>query len=75
MVSKKLNDNLGHEAGDILLKDVSERLSEVTPAGGMVARMGGDEFVMVLPVAAHPEKERIESGGKASSPPSTSHSK
>ena len=54
---KKVNDNLGHEAGDILLKDVSERLSEVTPAGGMVARMGGDEFVMVLPAAAKPEND------------------
>ncbi|TYS58739.1 diguanylate cyclase [Sutcliffiella horikoshii] len=59
---KKVNDNLGHEVGDILLKDVSERLSEVTPAGGMVARMGGDEFVMVLPVAAHPEKEGLKVG-------------
>jgi len=59
---KKINDQLGHEAGDILLKAVSDRLNEAVPAGGMVARMGGDEFVMVLPVTANPEKEGMKIG-------------
>ncbi|UAL48201.1 diguanylate cyclase [Sutcliffiella horikoshii] len=59
---KKINDQLGHEAGDILLKAVSDRLNEAVPAGGMVARMGGDEFVMVLPVVANPEKEGMKIG-------------
>ena len=47
---KEINDNLGHAAGDELLKQVANRFSRVTPAGGQLARLGGDEFGLLAKV-------------------------
>ena len=44
---KNVNDQFGHDAGDKLLKIVGERLQTVVREGDMVARYGGDEFVVV----------------------------
>jgi len=44
---KSVNDTLGHQVGDELLKSVSLSLSECVGAGGFVARLGGDEFAIV----------------------------
>lgn len=46
---KDINDSLGHEAGDAILKDVAARLRERLRAQDAVARWGGEEFLMLLP--------------------------
>ena len=45
---KALNETLGHDKGDLLLKQVGERLSDCVREGDTVARIGGDEFVIIL---------------------------
>ena len=46
---KNVNDTLGHDVGDTLLKAVSERLKRLLRKGDTIARLGGDEFILLLP--------------------------
>jgi diguanylate cyclase (GGDEF)-like protein/PAS domain S-box-containing protein len=61
---KLINDTLGHETGDRMLKVVAERLRQAVPDADTIGRMGGDEFVVVLreargALAAERAAERI----------------
>lgn len=46
---KMINDTLGHRIGDLVLIAIAKRLREATPAGAVVGRHSGDEFIIVLP--------------------------
>jgi len=46
---KDINDTMGHYAGDLLLQETSKRLTSVLRTTGTVARIGGDEFAIIIP--------------------------
>lgn len=64
---KQVNDNLGHEIGDLLLQQVAQRLSACLREGDSVARVGGDDFVVLLEALSPQEREAVtQSEGIAS---------
>ncbi|MCO4787204.1 MAG: bifunctional diguanylate cyclase/phosphodiesterase, partial [Marinomonas atlantica] len=47
---KEVNDTFGHDTGDLLLVDVAQRMRDTLGGEGIVARFGGDEFVLLVPI-------------------------
>ncbi|AWD22839.1 diguanylate cyclase [Fuscovulum blasticum] len=56
---KSVNDRFGHAAGDAVLVEVARRLSENLRLTDMLARIGGEEFLVALPQTTLPEAERV----------------
>ena len=52
---KLVNDTLGHETGDYVLRDIAKKLNNVVREGDTVSREGGDEFLIILPDLDKPE--------------------
>ncbi|MDC8445833.1 MAG: EAL domain-containing protein [Nitrosomonas sp.] len=56
---KGFNDSLGHEAGDLLLKNISERLLNICCESDYIARLGGDEFCIFLTEGEENDAARV----------------
>jgi diguanylate cyclase (GGDEF)-like protein len=56
---KQINDKFGHAAGDELIKRFSERLSKSTRGSDLAVRLGGDEFLVILPECRVEDVQRV----------------
>ncbi|RML80515.1 GGDEF domain/EAL domain protein, partial [Pseudomonas syringae pv. maculicola] len=56
---KRINDSLGHDAGDELLKVIAERIRSATRVQDVVARFGGDEFCILLSIPDYEEARHL----------------
>ncbi len=55
---REVNDTLGHDAGDELLRQAAERLAAITRKGEILARLGGDEFALFVPAPSGVDERR-----------------
>ena len=70
---KLVNDRDGHEAGDRLLVELADAWSAALRPGDLLARVGGDEFVLLLPGADEPAAHLVMSRVRAASPAAWSY--
>jgi diguanylate cyclase (GGDEF)-like protein len=56
---KRINDSLGHDAGDELLKAIAERIRSATQVQDVIARFGGDEFCILISIQAPDEARHL----------------
>ncbi|MCR5106864.1 MAG: EAL domain-containing protein [Lachnospiraceae bacterium] len=56
---KHINDGLGHQYGDVLLKTISNKLNKIEGIKDSCYRMGGDEFIAIIPCEYYSEKDQI----------------
>ena len=57
---KHINDGLGHQYGDVLLKAISNSMRRIEGIENTCYRMGGDEFVIIVPCSSYPKFEAIK---------------
>jgi len=60
---KEINDTLGHRAGDAALVHVAKRLREIDRPDTLAGRMGGDEFIIIVPITIFDTIEGLENFG------------
>jgi two-component system cell cycle response regulator len=58
---KRVNDTHGHDAGDWVLKGFAAHLQEIVRGGDLLCRLGGEEFVVVMPASTPPARLRSRS--------------
>ncbi|WP_242840776.1 putative bifunctional diguanylate cyclase/phosphodiesterase [Butyrivibrio proteoclasticus] len=56
---KHINDSLGHQYGDVLLQDISKAVSNIEGINNSCYRMGGDEFVIIVPPESYERLDKI----------------
>src|SRR4030042_2800123 len=57
---KKVNDKFGHDIGDQLLQEVAKKLNELLREADTICRLGGDEFIILLPRLKQPRENAVD---------------